>query len=456
MDMMNRFQQNFVKLNQAEKVLAAVSTGVDSMVMLQLLLKLPKKIRPQVSVAYVNHRLRPASAQETEFIRSFCQKHHLPLFTTDWSPQQHPAHGIEAAARDFRYKFFAQIMQKQGISELLTAHHQDDQVETFMLKLIRGGQLQQLTGIAARRCFSAQAGSWILRPMLPFSKTEIRAYAVEQRIKYFEDETNFELKVLRNRLRNRFIPELVEENPQFKEHIINYQSQLACLQAAMKPLLEQRLQTIKTAKHTYSLTNWQQQPLAWQQLLLEKILSIPTAKITHGQQQQASELLNNSQKPQGRIDLEGNWLFFKEYDHFGVTYSQANLTAVSTDFCQQLRLGEWQHLEDGSQVGLFEWNSGMLHPKDLVFRLPTDQRFPLQIRHRQKGDRLVTAVGKQKVKKILIDLKLSKVQRSKLWIVADKKNRPIWLVGVKRGYLSEAAVNGRMLYMIIFRNEVAL
>ncbi|MCI1700167.1 tRNA lysidine(34) synthetase TilS [Liquorilactobacillus nagelii] len=456
MKMIREFQLNLSELSQSDRVLAAVSTGVDSMVMLQLLLSLPFQDRPQISVAYVNHQLRAASEQETDFIKSFCQQHHLPLFMTSWPRSQHPKHGIEAAARDFRYHFFAEVMRKQQINQLLTAHHRDDQVETFLLKLIRGGQLQQLKGIAAKRNFSLLPNSWILRPLLPFTKDQLRTFARQEKIEYFEDETNAELTVQRNRLRNRLIPELVTENPQFKEHIIDYQQQLGCLQAAIQPLLQQKLQLITIDQEVYSLASWQRQAKPWQQLLLKKILSIPRAKVVQQQQAEALQLLSNLNKPQGRISLGKNYFFFKEYNRFGIIYRQANSTTQPTNFHCSLEFGKWHRLDDGNQIGLFKWNPQLLQPHDQVFKLTTNLFFPLSVRHRKKGDRLLMTNGSQKVKKILIDHKIAQSQRNNLWLLTNNQDQPIWLIGVKHGHLSEAAVNGRIQYMIIFRNEVAL
>ena len=106
-------QQRFNKIiqqnnwwHQDEKVLVAVSTGVDSMSLLTLLQNLPQHWRPQINVAYVDHHLRDASRQETIFINEYCQQHHLPLWQADWLPTQHPHYGIEAAARRFSLPIF--------------------------------------------------------------------------------------------------------------------------------------------------------------------------------------------------------------------------------------------------------------------------------------------------------------------------------------------------------------
>ncbi|WP_051533680.1 tRNA lysidine(34) synthetase TilS [Ligilactobacillus apodemi] len=142
---MQTVEQKFVKqwrqlkILPSQKVLVAVSTGVDSMVLLWLVQHLPPKLRPQIYVAYIDHQLRVQSQAETQFIQAYCEKSHLPLFVKVW--QDHPKTGIENAARNVRYAFFNEIMQKEKILYLLTAHHGDDQAETFLMKLVRGGDI---------------------------------------------------------------------------------------------------------------------------------------------------------------------------------------------------------------------------------------------------------------------------------------------------------------------------
>ena len=97
------------------------------------------------------------------------------MLVKHWPRATHPQTGIEAAARRFRYQFFAEVMAARQSPILLTAHHQNDLAETMLMKLVRGGQLNQLVGIEAVRSF---AGGRLVRPLLPFSKQQLRAYAV--------------------------------------------------------------------------------------------------------------------------------------------------------------------------------------------------------------------------------------------------------------------------------------
>ena len=137
--------------SSSNTLVVAVSTGVDSMVLLDLLQNLPKLRRPRLIVAHVNHHLRTQSTAEEAFLRTYCRQRSLPLEVAQWAVAEHPAKGIEAAARRFRYAFFATVMDKYQAQAVATAHHQDDLAETVLMKLIRGGRIEQLGALRWQR-----------------------------------------------------------------------------------------------------------------------------------------------------------------------------------------------------------------------------------------------------------------------------------------------------------------
>ena len=192
------------------------------MVLLNLLERL-RYCRPQIIVAHVNHELRKASNTEEHYLRSYCRKHHLSLIVAHWPKDQHPRSGIENAARIFRYRFFAKIMKQERAEVLLTAHHLNDQAETILMRLIRGGDLNELTGIHRVRRF---ANGYLIRPLLRTPKARLYQYAKVHRVKYYVDRTNYSLKMTRNRMRHLLLPAMERENPQVLNHLSGYASQL--------------------------------------------------------------------------------------------------------------------------------------------------------------------------------------------------------------------------------------
>ncbi len=210
-----RGQLTAIDPEKKRRFLLAVSTGVDSMVLLQVFCQLFPEMQkePCFGVAHVNHQLRPASAEEAAFLRQYCQERGIPFYERCW--ENPPETGVEASARDFRYTFFADVMSQEGYDVLLTAHHSDDQVETMLMKMMREGRLQSAGGMQQQQPFHTGI---LLRPLLSVSKAAIYDYAQAQQIPYFEDESNHEPLYLRNRLRQQVVPALKAENPQLLPH----------------------------------------------------------------------------------------------------------------------------------------------------------------------------------------------------------------------------------------------
>ena len=177
-----RTQLDRIPHGAAEQVLVAVSTGSDSMVLLDALIKLGLKI----SVAHCNFQIRDEALIEETFIIDYCKLHNLPCYTKRFELQALQETGsisLQTAARKLRYQWFAELMHKHHLSSLMTAHHADDQVETILFNLFRS------TGIKGLRGMKFQSGH-IFRPLLDVWKSEILAYAQYHSIRYFEDKSN--------------------------------------------------------------------------------------------------------------------------------------------------------------------------------------------------------------------------------------------------------------------------
>jgi tRNA(Ile)-lysidine synthase len=184
--------QNF----KEQKLLLAFSGGLDSRVLLDLLCQL----EIDFSVAHCNFDLRAdASEADALFCAQIAEQHQLPFFikkfdTKSFAEKQKVS--TQMAAREHRYTWFDELKEQEGFTHLLTAHHLDDQLETFMINMGRGSGLKGLRGITTDK---------ILRPLLNFSKNEIEQYANEQSIEWCEDVSNAQDDYLRNHLRHHAI-----------------------------------------------------------------------------------------------------------------------------------------------------------------------------------------------------------------------------------------------------------
>ncbi|WP_369753602.1 tRNA lysidine(34) synthetase TilS [Flavobacterium sp. WC2409] len=202
-----------------KKLFLATSGGLDSMVMAHLFQQLDYKI----ALAHCNFQLRGVeSFGDQKFVQDFAEANDIPVFITQFDTQAFAKDyklSTQVAARDLRYNWFYELLETENYDYILTAHHADDNIETFLINLSRGTGLEGLTGIPAEN------GN-IIRPLLLFSREEIAHYAEENKIEWREDSSNASDKYLRNKIRHDLVPLLKELNPHFIESFQKTQSYL--------------------------------------------------------------------------------------------------------------------------------------------------------------------------------------------------------------------------------------
>lgn len=194
---------------QQDHIVVAVSTGVDSMVLLHQLLTTYQNSYREMTCLHVNHGLRKASQQEAEFIERYCAEKGIPLYGKQLDLSDTVAKGIsiEQAAREARYRWFDAMMHDLNADCLLTAHHEDDQLETIFYRLFTGRSTRSSLGIEP---LSKRDGYQLIRPMLSVPKQHIYHYQQQYDVPYFEDHTNQDNTYVRNDIRNRILPTITE------------------------------------------------------------------------------------------------------------------------------------------------------------------------------------------------------------------------------------------------------
>jgi tRNA(Ile)-lysidine synthase len=209
--MLQKFQshifQNFPFLS-GKKLLLATSGGLDSMVMVDLF----HKLSFEIAIAHCNFQLRGLeSFEDQNFVQNYVEANKIQLFVTQFDTEAFAKDyklSTQVAARELRYNWFYELLETENFDYVLTAHHADDNLETFLINLVRGTGLEGLTGIPAQN-------ENVIRPLLLFSRQEIEQYAKENNIDWCEDSSNASDKYLRNKIRHNLVPILKELNTDF-------------------------------------------------------------------------------------------------------------------------------------------------------------------------------------------------------------------------------------------------
>ena len=195
-------------LRETDKILLAVSGGIDSMVMLHLF----RQLNYSISVAHCNFSLRgKESDNDQKFIEDYCSSNNIKLFVRTFNTMQYAEQNglsVQMAARDLRYSWFEEVRSANKLDSILLGHNQDDIIETFFINLVRGTGLRGLTGIKP-------SNGNLTRPLLFASRKDIEKYASDNNITFREDSSNTETKYKRNSIRHKIIPLFKELNPSF-------------------------------------------------------------------------------------------------------------------------------------------------------------------------------------------------------------------------------------------------
>jgi tRNA(Ile)-lysidine synthase len=240
----------FIKKNNLftgdERILLAISGGLDSMVMLSLFLQTQFKF----GVAHANFKLRGEESEGDEaFVKSFCAANQIPFFTTAFDTNNYAAEkkiSIQMAARELRYVWFRQLLKQEGYNKVATAHHLDDQSETIFLNMVKGEGLKGLTGMPLNK-------RNVIRPLMFATREDLEHFARNNHLKWREDSTNKEDNYHRNFIRHQIFPRIHKINPGLNESLlrtsVKARGEMMILNYGLTAIKEQYFQVTIPRKH---------------------------------------------------------------------------------------------------------------------------------------------------------------------------------------------------------------
>jgi tRNA(Ile)-lysidine synthase len=406
------------------RVLAALSGGLDSVVLVHWLLQSGF----EVILAHCNFNLRGAESQrDEEFVFALSQQLRLPLHLMRFTHHDFEATGgnTQLAARMLRYRWFDELLKTFSAEDkaivLATAHHANDQAETMLINMARGTGLKGIAGIPQRN------GQYI-RPLLQVTRAELEAYASAHKLAWVEDSSNEKDNYLRNRVRHQAIPVLEEVFPGYAATLAANAARLsdafAFGEAAMQQLLQKLVVAKGNERHVPVLKLAKLKPLA--HIVHALIAPYGFAKATDTDA--AIALLHASTgayiaSATHRIIRNRNWLIIAPLANREATH----VLVEAHDKLLQLQAGElkWQYaLPDERQVIVDDPNQAFVDSRDI--------RFPLLLRPWKTGDYFYP-LGIQKKKKLarfFIDQKFSKTEKEKCLVLLSE-NRVVWVIGMR-------------------------
>jgi len=421
-----------------KKVLIAISGGIDSVVLTHLL----HQLNYQISLAHCNFQLRgDASDLDLEFIIKLGKKLTLNTYTTKFETgayAQKQKLSTQLAARTLRYNWFHKLIAQHVFDYVLTAHHADDNLETFLINLTRGTGLEGLTGIP-------ETNGVILRPLLPFSREDIIAYAKKHDINWREDQSNSSTKYIRNKIRHQVIPVLKEINPSLLSSFSKTSNYLQESQDIIDDNLSAITKKIskKEISDTGETTTFNIEEI--NQLSNPKAYLYQFLKAYHFTEWNDVYQLLSAQS--GKHVFSKTHVLLKNRDVLILSRKSANT------FNETFEIAQYQTEIKHPVVLRFEdVTHQSTNNKNTIFLDKEKLEFPLRIRKWKNGDVFypLGMQGKKKVSKYFKDEKFSLFQKQRTWLLCDNSNTIIWIIGYRADSRCIASKHSKTVLKVSF------
>jgi len=413
------FVEQHKLFNPDSKILAAVSGGMDSVLMVHLL----RSAGFNFGLAHCNFQLRgDESLRDQEFCHNLAQQLRVPFHTTTFDTQHYAVAekiSTQMAARELRYRWFEQVRQQSGYTIVALAHHQNDAIETILLNLIRG------TGIAGLHGILPKTGS-LVRPLLFLNRDEIQLLIDENSLKYVEDSSNASNKYARNKLRLEVIPKLKELNPALEQTFAKNLEHFRDLET----LLELQIATLK--KELFVLNEGDIEiPIAGlKKLEPKRLLLFGLLREFGANETVVDDLVESLDKHPGRVfETPGYTVVL---DRQKLVISAAGFVAPSEELIA----------ENQKEVDYAGWKLAILHDdsplivKNNPMAVSVDASllvYPLALRPWQEGDRFypLGMKGSKKLSDFFTTKKVPLHRKKEIPLLINGNGDVIWIGGYR-------------------------
>ena len=422
--------QNFPFLGDS-KLLIAISGGVDSVVLAHLCSQLDLNF----SLCHCNFNLRGQESDDDEaFVTSLAKTLKTPVYATSFETEKYAAKNkvsIQVAARDLRYTWFYELLDKKGYDYVLTAHNTNDNLETFIINLTRGSGLEGFTGIPPVNQKS-------VRPLLAFSRDDITLFAIKNGIIWREDKSNASIKYIRNKVRHKVIPVLKELNPHVLEsfqntieylnesqsiindavknittNVVSYENDLLKISCKEIDKLSNKKAYLYQLLQGYGFTAW------------NDIVDLISA-------QPGKQVFSNTH----RLLKDRNFLILTTINKSHSVKGPILIDQKVSEITNPIKL-TIQNTEDYTSKNKYQ----IIIDNDLI-------NYPLALKKWHHGDAMYPTgmTGSKKISQLFKDNKLSLLDKEKTWILTDAKDHIIWVIGLRqdRRYLANKTTKNRL------------
>ena len=427
--MLERFKEKFLFLTGANSaqntqkypgVLVAVSGGIDSMSMANLILKCEY---PNFAVATVNFNLRGEESNRDEaLVRNWAEGKNLKFYSKSFDTEGYALSkgiSIQMAARELRYGWFYDLMENDGFDCLAIAHNLNDTVETLFINILRGTGVDGLAAIREVVEIPLK-GKKIIRPLLGFTRKEIEEYAANEEVKYFHDHTNFENHYSRNKIRNLVFPLIEEINSSFLHTAEKSIRHFTTAGNILRDLYLQKREVILVPESTPEKTEFLLEPLLsekypeyWLFMLLEEY------GFNSDQVHQISASLNGTP---GKLFYSSTHRVLKDRDKLIIT----PITLPEND-------GGQLNITDIVEISVYEKGTQFSPvPSNKIFFMDADKiEFPLSVRKWKDGDKFrpLGMFGNKKVSDYLTDVKRDMFTKENRYVLISAKGQILCLLG---------------------------